>query len=284
MWEWHETSQRLFVGGWYRVDCNHPPEAKKFLYVFTVGQGGCGRQRYGSIQWTAVKVPLPAGPDAGGFLLIGWRSRYGRIPCRVCNLRIKLHPLWKDLGINLVSVFVEPGHPALPRCVQIKGGQYACASGSSWLSSHWTTWQRCSRLGFCVLRLHDVFNSCVGRLCPYIAWRVSDKLLEALFCFLFLHLFGMSVLCYGEAQKCSWPKTRLFSFVYLSSTSPYASVFSGAMFRHWLQEAGGRLPYVWGRFTLLMVTMGREAPWVFCKTGASGVVSAILELAGFGAQ
>ena len=66
--------------------------------------------------------------------------------------------------------------------------------------SHWTTWQRCSRLGFCVLRLHDVFNSCVGRLCPYIAWRVSYKLLEALFCFLFLRLFGMSVLRYGETE------------------------------------------------------------------------------------
>lgn len=43
--------------------CNHPSAAKKFLYVFN---GGCGRQRYGSIQWTAVNVRLPAGPEAGG--------------------------------------------------------------------------------------------------------------------------------------------------------------------------------------------------------------------------
>ena len=94
MWEWHETSQRLFVGRWYRVDCNHPPEAKKFLYVFTVGQGGCGRQRYGSIQWTAVKVCLPVScPELHSQAenVAAYREALPIHCCLFCALRLTIH-------------------------------------------------------------------------------------------------------------------------------------------------------------------------------------------------
>lgn len=159
-----------------------PGWAKKFLYVSTVGQGGCGRQRYGSIQWTAVKVRLPAGGfwkhgQEGFALLEGvWRgnaywSGYGArvLPCSFCRAATyylvsccrRLLAIVTDAGSQLASL------RAVFQDTSAKGGFFLsegeCMSG-------WYTYSNPDTHHICAHVLFIMLAPCKAR-----AWECKPK-------------------------------------------------------------------------------------------------------------